>query len=99
MLFHFFSHLDMRIPCGILCAGFWDLQQIKAKTIIGQSFEMKNQIDQRIKVETKYESQNGTAIIQIFTKSVERIIVKAKKLSNSLNPPAPPKNEPNCGSL
>ena len=68
MLFHFFSHLDMRIPCGILCAGFWDLQQIKAKTIIGQSFEMKNQIDQRIKVETKYESQNGTAIIQIFTK-------------------------------
>ena len=29
---------------------------------------MKNQKDQRIKVETKYESQNGTAIIQIFTK-------------------------------
>ena len=35
---------------------------------MGQSFEMKNQKDQRIKAETKYESQNGTAIIQIFTK-------------------------------
>ena len=42
MLFHFWIHQDMCIPCGILCTGFWDLHQIRVKTVKSWLFPIHN---------------------------------------------------------